>query len=159
MKRNKISGLVPRYVNTPEFLKMINALKRKGLYLIKRKFTQDTPQLVLFTHFYKTGLRFKPISERELPFPTTWYKPEIKPFTISWENVSRYELTQTDEKEIPLFINKATPYLNEFMEGRNDHDSIVYNEKKSIRNKLKEARIRILQNKRSRLHGTSLQNR
>jgi len=105
---------------------------RGHLYLLTRKVKNisppaEHPQLVLLTHFYKTGLRLKPLSKKHIEeeidkFFGQELKSISKPFTLTWEKFDSYNITPVTEEEVSLHLNDSTKYLNEYLEGRNDYD-------------------------------------
>lgn len=82
----------------------IAPLKRNALYIID---WHGEEMLVKVTHFYKTGLRIKPLSA-----PLRFRKKD-NPSTIKYEHLFSHNFREASIEDAPLFMRDATKFFRE----------------------------------------------
>lgn len=108
----------------PEIQKQLKKFKRGHLYECSRKLQESlgtfytppqTKRLLLLTHFYKTGLRFKILSAEVIPHPgTTLFKYIV---TIKPQTLYRFWIKEVPFKNVPLYMNARTPLYARYLEN------------------------------------------
>jgi len=75
-----------------------------------------TRVLILVTHFYKTGVRYKLLT---LPkyFPYRYLSSDLRPKTLDYRNLHLLNIEPADPTVIPLHINEGTQYYVEYLKG------------------------------------------
>jgi len=117
MKKSVILRKLSR--ENPDALTQIQNLQRGKIYLV-----EGAPRLknipILVTHFYKNGVRFKPLTD--FPSPVFWgvslnVTPPSVPSTIRYAKVAHMTFKELRPTDLPLYLDKASKYMEEFFKN------------------------------------------
>lgn len=96
----------------------VRSLERGKVYLVEgTKRLNNLP--ILLTHFYKNGIRFKPLCKYPNKVKNIWGNvltqemPSV-PMTIKYERLPGLTFKEMDPSDIPLYLNRASPYMEDF---------------------------------------------
>ena len=120
-----------KHTDPAAFRQVLN-LQRGRIYLVEgsQRLT-DIP--ILLTHFYRQGIRFKPLVD----FPAqSWLMhfslvmnatgaplgklpptPAI-PSTLKYDKVGKLKFSEVKPEQLPLYLDKASKYMEEFFKNR-----------------------------------------
>lgn len=78
---------------------IVSDLKRNSIYTLDDHY--HPVQTVRLTHFYRTGLRFKPLTSRSAYL-------SVFPFTLKWSKIRHYEITEVPMSHLLKCVNMST---------------------------------------------------